>query len=71
MATESSKGGDFISNLPRIYAVYTGGFIVFVILMAILSAMGVPNVIIGYFFVGFTIVIYAAIGIMSRTMQVG
>ena len=71
MATESSKGGDFISNLPRIYAVYTGGFIVFVILMAILSAMGVPNVIIGYFFVGFTIVIYAAIGNMSRTMQVG
>ena len=71
MATESSKGGDFISNLPRIYAVYTGGFIVFVILMAILSAMGVPNVIIGYFFVGFTIVTTPARAIIPRTMLVG
>jgi cation/acetate symporter len=77
MATEtttapgSAKGGDFISNLGRIYTVYTGGFIAFIILMAILSALGVPNVVIGYFFVGFTIVIYAAIGVMSRTMQVG
>ena len=70
-ASPGAKGGDFISNLPRIYAVYTGGFIAFIILMAILSALGVPNVIIGYFFVGFTIVIYAAIGVMSRTMQVG
>ena len=39
--------------------------------MAILSALGVPNRIIGYLFVGFTIVIYAVIGILSRTMQVG
>ncbi|WP_374622381.1 sodium:solute symporter family protein [Devosia sp.] len=60
-----------MSNLGRVYTIYTGGFIAFIILMAILSALGVPNVVIGYFFVGFTIVIYAAIGIMSRTMQVG
>ena len=39
--------------------------------MAILSALGVPNRIIGYLFMGFTIVIYAVIGILSRTMQVG
>ena len=39
--------------------------------MAILSALGVPNRIIGYMFVGFTIMIYAVIGILSRTMQVG
>src|SRR5690606_3933207 len=64
-------GGDFISNLGRIYTIYTGGFIGFIILMAILSALGVPNVIIGYFFVGFTILIYATIGVLSRTMQVG
>jgi len=60
-----------MSNLPRIYAVYTGGFIAFIILMAILNALGVPNVIIGYCFVGFTILIYAAIGIMTRTMHIG
>ena len=69
--TGGAGGGDFISNLGRVYTIYTGGFIAFIILMAILSALGVPNVVIGYFFVGFTIVIYAAIGIMSRTMQVG
>ncbi len=60
-----------MENLGRVYALYTGGFVVFIILMAILSAMGVPNVIIGYLFMGFTIVIYAVIGILSRTMHVG
>ncbi len=70
MATESASGGrDFMSNLGRIYTVYTGGFIAFILLMALLSAMGVPNVIIGYCFVGFTILIYAAIGVMTRTMH--
>jgi len=71
MANTTAGGGDFVSGLGRIYGLYTGGFIVFIILMAILSAMGVPNVIIGYLFMGFTIVIYAVIGILSRTMQVG
>ena len=70
MANQAAPG-DFMSNLPRIYAVYTGGFIAFIILMAILNALGVPNVIIGYCFVGFTILIYAAIGIMTRTMHIG
>lgn len=67
----SPGGGDFLSNLGRIYGIYTGGFLAFILLMAILSAMGVPNAIIGYMFVGFTILIYAVIGILSRTMQVG
>ena len=62
--------GDFISNLGRIYGVYTGGFLGFVILLAILEQLGVPNQIIGYLFVFFTIAVYAGIGIMSRTMQV-
>ncbi len=39
--------------------------------MAILSAIGVPNRVIGYLFMGFTIVIYAVIGVLSRTMHVG
>ena len=73
MSTTTASGGgrDFVSNLGRIYTIYTGGFIAFIILMALLSAAGVPNVIIGYMFVGFTILIYAVIGILSRTMQVG
>src|SRR5690606_107887 len=65
------SGSDFTSNLGRVYALYTGGFLVFIILMAILSAIGVPDRVVGYMFMGFTILIYAVIGIMSRTMQVG
>lgn len=71
MAVAKGAGGDFMSNLGRVYTIYTGGFIAFIVAMAILSAVGVPNKIIGYFFMGFTIVIYAAIGILSRTMEVG
>ena len=67
----SQSGDSFTANLNRVYGLYTGGFLAFIVLMAILSAAGVPNRIIGYMFVGFTILIYAVIGIMSRTMQVG
>ena len=69
--TASGSGSDFTSSLGRIYSIYTGGFIAFIVLMAILSGIGVPNRIIGYLFMGFTIIIYAVIGILSRTMQVG
>ena len=62
--------GDFIQNLPRIYATYTGGFLAFVGLMAILESMGVGSDTIGILFVAFTIVIYATIGWLSRTMSV-
>ncbi len=63
-------GGSFIENLPKIYGMYTGGFLVFVLLMAILEQMGVGADTIGILFVAFTIVIYAAIGFLSRTMAV-
>ncbi|WP_455219011.1 sodium:solute symporter family protein [Kaarinaea lacus] len=62
--------GDFIENLPRIYGLYTGGFLIFVLLMALLEQMGVGADTIGILFVSFTIVIYATIGWLSRTMQV-
>ncbi len=65
-----SNGRDFTSNLGRIYGTYTGGFIGFVILLAVLEQVGVPDRIIGYLFVFFTIGVYALIGILSRTMQV-
>ena len=63
--------GDFIDNLPKIYGTYTGGFVVFIILMAILEQMGLGADIIGILFVAFTVFIYAAIGWLSRTMEVG
>ena len=62
--------GNFIENLPKIYGMYTGGFIVFIILMAILEGAGLGADTIGILFVIFTVVIYAAIGWLSRTMQV-
>ena len=63
--------GDFIENLPKIYGTYTGGFVVFILLMAILEQMGVTADTIGILFVAFTVFIYAAIGWLSRTMEVG
>ena len=61
--------GGFISNLGKVYGLHTLGFLGFVILMAILEASGVPNTIIGWLFVAFTVLIYALIGILSRTME--
>jgi len=62
--------GSFIENLPRIYGIYTGGFIVFILLMAIAEQLGATEDSIGIMFVAFTVVIYAVIGWLSRTMQV-
>ena len=65
-----SKDRSFIDNLPRIYALYTGGFLAFIGLMAVGEQMGMKDDTIGIMFVGFTIVIYALIGWLSRTMQI-
>ena len=62
--------GSFVDNLPKIYGLYTGGFIIFIGLMAILEQMGLGADTIGILFVAFTVVIYATIGWLSRTMQV-
>ncbi len=62
--------GDFIDNLPKVYGIYTGGFLAFVLLMALLEQAGVGADTIGILFVAFTVFIYAGIGWLSRTMQV-
>jgi len=61
---------NFIDNLPKIYGMYTGGFIAFILIMAVLEQMGVSAEAIGIMFVVFTVAIYAGIGWLSRTMQV-
>ena len=63
------KGG-FIQNLPKIYGLYTGGFLVFILMMAIAEQAGVTAKTIGILFVAFTVAIYALIGYLSRTVQV-
>ncbi len=62
--------GTFIDNLPKIYGMYTGGFVVFILLMAVLEQVGVSSETIGILFVAFTVCIYAGIGWLSRTMAV-
>jgi cation/acetate symporter len=72
MSAEASTGGkDFTTGLGKIYAMYTGGFVAFIILVAILERAGVPNRYLGYMFMGFTILIYAFIGVVTRTAEVG
>ncbi|NKC33007.1 sodium:solute symporter family protein [Falsiroseomonas selenitidurans] len=65
-----AQSGDFLSNLGKIYGWYTGGFAAFVLVLAVLEQVGVPNRIIGYLFVFLTIGVYALIGYLSRTAQV-
>ena len=68
MTTQSNAA--FFNQLKRYYSLYTGGFIVFVILIAILEQMGVSNTTLGYIFLAATIALYAGIGIMSKTADV-
>jgi cation/acetate symporter len=69
MATQTAGSSDFIKQLGRMYGTYTGGFIGFIILLAILEQVGVPNRVLGYLFVFFTLAVYAVIGVMTRTAQ--
>lgn len=62
--------GEFIDNLPKVYGLYTGGFVIFILLMAVLEQFGVAADTIGILFVLFTVAVYAGIGWLSRTMQV-
>ena len=62
--------GKFIDNLPKVNGIYTGGFLVFIILMAIAEQTGLMSAkAIGIAFVAFTVSIYAVIGYLSRTLQ--
>src|SRR5215204_5928996 len=71
MATETTTtaADAFYKQLGRMYGTYAGGFIAFVVLLAILEQIGVPNKILGYLFVFFTLAVYAIIGVMTRTAQ--
>jgi len=57
----------FRQSLNKVYSWYTGGFIAFVLTLALLEQMGLPKAWIGYVFLFATVGLYAGIGIMSRT----
>ncbi len=62
---------NFIERLRKVYAIYTGGLILLLILLYIGEKFfGLSPTFIGYVFLFGTIAVYAAIGIISRTGQV-
>ena len=60
----------FFWRLVRYYGWYTVGFIALLVVLAILEQEGLPRTWIGYLFMFATVVLYAGIGIMSRTSDV-
>jgi cation/acetate symporter len=56
-----------ISQLKKAYTWYTVGFVGFVLILGVLEQMGLPRVTMGYVFMAATILLYAGIGVMSRT----
>jgi cation/acetate symporter len=68
MATQSQT--QFNAMLKKVYGMYTGGFVVFIIVLAILEQFGLPRNWIGYVFLLATVGLYAGIGIVSRTADI-
>ncbi|MEY2777808.1 MAG: hypothetical protein RLY30_1906 [Pseudomonadota bacterium] len=66
-AFSASSQKAFKSQLNKVYAWYTGGFIAFVVVLAIAEQMGLTRSMIGYVFLFATVLLYAGIGVMSRT----
>jgi cation/acetate symporter len=69
-ATQAFSQKAFAQSLKKYYAFYTGGFIGFVVVLGIAEQLGLPNRWIGYAFLFATILLYAGIGVMSRTADV-
>ncbi len=57
----------FKQQLNKVYGWYTGGFALFVVVLAVLEQMGMKRETMGLVFLFATIGLYAGIGIMSRT----
>ncbi len=68
--TKAQTQAAFFQTLKKAYGMYTGGFIAFVILLAIAEQLGMPKTWIGYIFLLATVGLYAGIGIISRTADV-
>jgi cation/acetate symporter len=70
MAVTGASNRAFFNQLRKYYTWYTGGFVLFLVVLAVLEQMGLPKVWIGYVFLFATIGLYAGIGIMARTADV-
>ena len=69
MSAVMSQNRSFFNQLRKYYGIYTGGFLAFVVALAIAEQLGMSRQWIGYWFLFATIALYAVIGIMSRTMD--
>ena len=64
---EKQTQSEFKAGLNKVYTWYTGGFLAFVLVIAVLEQMGLTRNWIGYLFLAATVLLYAGIGVMSRT----
>jgi cation/acetate symporter len=69
MTTAAISQSAFFGQLKKYYSWYTGGFLLFLVALAIAEQLGMSRRWIGYWFLFATIALYAGIGIMSRTMD--
>ncbi len=70
MSTPAFSQSTFNRNLKKYYTFYTGGFILFLLALAVAEQMGLSRAWIGYWFLFATIALYAGIGWMTRTTDV-
>jgi cation/acetate symporter len=63
------KESAFRRQLDKLFKWYTGGFFVFIAVLAVLEQMGLPRQWIGLIFLLTTIGVYALVGIMCRTID--
>src|SRR5512139_3423654 len=70
MSSQAFSHKSFNQALKKYYSFYTGGFIAFLIALAIAEQMGMSKQWIGYWFLFATIGLYAGIGFMTRTAEV-
>ena len=66
-ASSAGEKHAFKKQLHKVYGWYTGGFIAFILILAVLEQFGLPRNWIGFIFLFATVALYAGIGVMSRT----
>lgn len=66
MGDHDSRG-----KLDRAFLLYGTGFVAAVLLLAMLNAIGVPDRVVGPLLIGFTLLVFAVIGLANRTLAAG
>ncbi|MFM8667131.1 MAG: VC_2705 family sodium/solute symporter [Betaproteobacteria bacterium] len=66
-AAPAGSNKAFKQQLNKVYSWYTGGFLVFIVLLGILEQMGLPRNYIGFLVLVAPVWLYGGIGVRSRT----